>query len=302
MIDIQKLYKDHNIPFWTSGPNVANGWVNIRCVMGCQDVSNHLGFSPQGNFACWKCGSHPLRKVLSRLLRISEDEVSSVIRQYGGRAHRRHFDDDETRIRIGTQKFQFPSNTDAMNHRHKQYLINRKFDPDKLEREWKLFGTGPISSLDGIDFKHRIVAPIYWNGKCVSFQARDFTNKSKLRYITCPGSRELVQHKSIIYGKQDEWQNSTIVTEGIFDVFRFGPKTVATFGIEYTIAQVYVISRRFKRVFVVFDSESQAQEQARRLVAELQFRNVDAIQITIENDPGSMDQDDADYLVKQLMK
>ena len=41
--------------------------------------------------------------------------------------------------------------------------------------------------------------------------------------------------------------------------------------------------------------------QADKLVAELKFRGVDAFRVDIEGDPGSMKQDDANYLIKQLI-
>jgi len=73
-------------------------------------------------------------------------------------------------------------------------------------------------------------------------------------------------------------------------------------GIQYTHEQIRVISNTFKRVAIVFDDEPQAQNQARKLVADLRFRNVDAWNVEIKGDPGSMKQKDADELVKNLMK
>jgi len=60
------------------------------------------------------------------------------------------------------------------------------------------------------------------------------------------------------------------------------------------------MAKLFKRIFVVYDDDPQAVIQAKKLVAELQFRGLKAIRVTIEGDPGSMKQDEADYFVKQL--
>jgi len=58
----------------------------------------------------------------------------------------------------------------------------------------------------------------------------------------------------------------------------------------------------FSRVAVCFDGgEVQAKEQANKLVADLKFRGVDAWRVDIEGDPGDMAQEEANYLVKQLM-
>lgn len=296
MLDVKKLYRDYNIQFWESGKNVSPGWVNIRCPF-CGDQSNHLGFSPQGNYVCWRCGSHSLRKVLSRILGVDPIGFKNIIVSYGGM--RRRKDEIEEQVRIGSRKFKLPSGTESLGPRHRAYLHSRNFDDEKLEREWGLVGTGPISQLDNIDFKHRIIAPILWYDRTVSFQARDYTGKSNLRYITCPQERELVHHKNILYGKQEEWRSIGICVEGITDVWRLGPSAFATFGINYTPAQVHEM-KRFEQVFVVFDDEPQAQEQANKLVFELCFHGISAESILIDGDPGDLSQDDADCMVKEL--
>lgn len=298
MINIEKLYRDYHIRYWTSGKNVAQGWINTQCPF-CDDHSNHLGFSPTGVYVCWRCGPHPTRKALAKILRMQEEEIGRIVYQYGGTTRRREV--PEEAVRIGDRKFKFPNMTEPMSRRHRIYLINRKFDPERLEAEWGLLGTGPVSYLDNIDFRHRIIAPIYWDNQIVSFQGRDFTEKSDLRYITCPKNRELVNHKRILYGKQEKWERSGICVEGITDVWRFGPRAFATFGIEYTPAQVHQIRKNFRRVFVIFDDEPQAVEQAEKLAVELRFHGINAQRIPIVGDPGGMDQSDADHLIKELL-
>jgi hypothetical protein len=109
-------------------------------------------------------------------------------------------------------------------------------------------------------------------------------------------------HKHILYGKQPYFQETGICTEGITDVWRFGRAAFATFGIKYTTTQVRTIAKTFRRVAVVYDgNESTARTQANRLIAELQFRGVEAFRVDITGDPGSMKQSEADYLVKQLL-
>jgi hypothetical protein len=85
-------------------------------------------------------------------------------------------------------------------------------------------------------------------------------------------------------------------------VWRFGPAAAATFGIEYTAKQLMVIKRSFKRVAVVFDGgEVQAKNKADQMVGELRVVGVDAFRVDIVGDPGGMAQDEADYLVKQIL-
>ena len=88
--------------------------------------------------------------------------------------------------------------------------------------------------------------------------------------------------------------------EGITDVWRLGKLAFATFGIEYTRQQVRLISSLYKRVGIAYDFEIQAQRQAKELMADLKFRGVDCFLIPIEDDPGSMKQEQVNQLLKQI--
>jgi hypothetical protein len=182
-------------------------------------------------------------------------------------------------------------------------LEKRGFDPEYLEKEWNLLGTGPVSLLDNINYKHRIIIPFLWNNSQVSFDSRDITGKHTSKYMACPKNREQIPHKEILYGKQSKWGNTGICVEGPTDVWRFGTRSFATSGIKYTNYQTRIIAKTFSRVAVCFDGgETQATNQARILIGELKFRGVDAFMVNIDGDPGSMKQSEADYLVKQLTK
>jgi DNA primase len=120
--------------------------------------------------------------------------------------------------------------------------------------------------------------------------------------MACPKERELIPHKEILYGRQDKWKDAGICVEGPTDVWRLGVNSFATSGIKYTQKQVREMAKVFKKIFVLFDDDSQAVVQANKLVAELKFRGVNTFRVDIEGDPGGMKQNDADYLIKQLMK
>ena len=296
-MNITKLYEDHNIPHATEGEkNNQSGWINITCPF-CDDQSNHLGYNISSDYYhCWRCGSHPVQKTIARLLHMSEKEAKVVIKQYGGKTYTK-----EPEVTIRTKSHKFPSGVGMMKSNHRKYLKKRGFDPDELERDWTLFGTGPVSLLDGVDYKHRIMVPIYWNGQQVSFQARDISDRHNLKYMACPKDRELVHHKHILYGRQEMWRDVGICVEGVTDVWRFGNQAFCTFGIEYTQRQIREMAKAFKRIFVVFDDEPQAVRQANKLVNELKFRGLAAERIEIFGDPGDMSQVDANYLIKTLV-
>ena len=241
---------------------------------------------------------HPVKTTLSKLLHIPEKEVEKILKQFGGQPTTVK----EIKRKIRKKSHRLPSGTDRMDDRHRKYLEKRKFDPEQREREWGLIGTGPVAKLDHIDYKHRIIAPIYWEGEQVSFQGRDITDRHKLKYLTCPEERELVHHKDIIYGRQDCWTDTGIIVEGITDVWRLGVHACCTFGIKFTPLQMREIRNRFRKIYVLFDDDPQAILQARQLVSDLRFRGRDAIRIPITGDPGGMKQDDANYLVNCVLK
>lgn len=300
-MNILQLYEDFNILYASEGhKHYRPGWINTKCPFCTGHEGNHLGYNLDGDYYyCYRCGSHRDYHTIAKLIKVSEQEARQILKQYKTAKRRTT---KEIKRKIRSKAHRFPSRVAPLTDRHKQYLERRGFDPDRLIHEWKLVGTGPVALLDKIDYKHRIIAPVFWNDLQVTFQARDITDKSPKKYMACPKDRELVHHKDILYGKQAAWTDIGICVEGITDVWRFGMNAFATFGIKYTNAQIRMIAKSFKRVAVVFDDELQAIIQASKLVNELKFRNVNAWMVTISGDPGGMKQDDADYLIKNILK
>lgn len=299
-MNIIQLYKDFNVPFATEGhKHCREGWVNTTCPFCTGNPGMHLGYNMADNYyVCWRCGWKATHKALALLIHVSEKEAKEIARKYGGKSHVK----STVTVRVGQKKFRLPPSTAPMNDRHKRYLTKRKFNPEVIEKIWDVQGTGPISLMDGISFSHRLVIPIYWENRIVSFQTRDITAKHSLRYITCPEQREIVKHKHIFYQAiPTKDSDACICVEGVTDAWRFGYGAIATFGIKYTKYQVREISKRFKKVFVVFDDDPQAIKQSEKLTAELILRGVDAYSIKIQGDPGDMAQTDADALKKELL-
>jgi DNA primase len=301
-MDILQLYQDHGIPHQTEGhKHCRPGWVNTPCPFCTGNEGLHLGATLDGKlFRCWRCGIHFPDKVIAKLLGVSFTEAKKVIIDYAGFSAPSK---EVTGIKIRTKAHKLPSNTKPLTDSHKRYLVLRDFSPPVLEKEWNLISTGPVSLLDKVNYKHRIIAPIYWEGKQVTFQARDVTNKHPIKYLACPKDRELIHHKHILYRHPDSTGDVGICVEGITDVWRLGRNSFGVFGIEYTPQQVRLISSLYKKVIVFFDSEPQAIKKAKQLAGDLSFRGVETcIHILTEGDPGSMFQEDADKLVKKLMK
>lgn len=296
----EDLFKVLNINYVTEGyKHCRPGWINMECPFCTGNPGAHLGFSlEQEYFHCWRCGGRPLIETLSRLSGLPTGQIRQLLRQYGGRSR---ISTSSLKVIPRMKAFRFPSGCGPLLTPHSQYLCSRGFDPQKIKYEWQLQGTGPIALLDGQDYKLRIIAPIQWNNKIVSFQGRAISSTAEAKYKACPKNRELIHHKHILYGKQEKWGDTGICVEGITDVWRLGPKAFAVFGINYLQQQVKEIVRHFARVAVVFDDDPQATKQANKLIAELRMRGIEAWRIDIEEDPGGMSEDDARHLVREII-
>lgn len=301
-MDILQLYRDYGITFKTEGhKHCREGWVNITCPFCTGNPGYHLGYNFNSNaFVCWRCGSHPVKSTIATILQVSYRDAVSIIESYGGESIA------VKKTEVNKLPFQLPSNTtDELGPAHLKYLIEeRNFDPDLIKSIYDIKATHHSSTLDSIDYKWRIVMPVYWDNKIVTFTSRaigkTLQGSDTLRYIACPENREIINIKKLLYGVPKYWGDLGICVEGTTDVWRLGPQSVATFGIKYKPAQVRLLSKYFKRVIVLYDDEIQAQKQARALAAEIRFRGVDAFTYTIQGDPGSLSDADAKHLVKTL--
>jgi 5S rRNA maturation endonuclease (ribonuclease M5) len=303
IVSLTDLYDAFGINYATEHSQVTAGWVGVNCPFCTGSPGFHLGAHlGSWSFSCWRCGKHTTVESFVSLLGVTEARARSLIHQYkdGGVSTP---DQTKANRHVQIHPFKFPSYTDRLGSAHRSYLNRRGFDPDKLEREYDLVGTGPISMLDGLSYRFRIIAPIIWDKRPVSFQSRDYTGRAERKYLVCVPGREVIPQKSILYGKQEAWGDIGICVEGVTDVWRLGPQSFATLGIEYTSDQVLKMVDTFKRVIVLFDPETQAQRQARKLVAQLQACGTDAVIERLTNtDPGDMHQDDADHLVRTLLR
>lgn len=302
-MDILRLYDDYGIQYKTTGhKHCRPGWVNTECPFCTGNPGLHLGFCFENEiFVCWRCGWKPKTKAIAKLLHVTEAEAREIIKRYGGRSTPPK--PQQVQVFLNKKPFKFPSNTGPLGPQHKAYLKARGLNPEYLQKVWQVQGTGPVSKLDNIDYRNRILIPISWNNEIVSFQTRDITGKHPAKYMACPEYREKIKHKHILYGHPSIWQkDSCICAEGVFDVWKLGRRAVATFGIKYTPKQLRILSQ-FKKVVVFFDADPQAIIQAQKLVSELLFRKVDASMYYLKDkkDPGSLNKAEARQIINYLL-
>lgn len=299
MFDAKLFCDDYNIDYAKSGKHARPGWVNISCPFCSGHAGFHGGFNIEDSYYnCHRCGSHYLPKVIAVLTGVNQNVVKDIIKKYSTISE--PLNQQEIRIKTPSEII-FPSDTGKLTDKAKKYLVNRKYDPDKLSSIWYLLSTSHIGF-----YKNRILAPIYQKRRLVSYQTRDITNKHPQKYLACFQDEEIIQHQHCLYGLDQTITRKCIVVEGITDVWRLGPGAVATFGIDFTRQQARLIAMNFDKVFIMFDSEPQAQEKAEELglMISSAFSNfVEVFNmpfIFTDIDPGDLSQDDADSLMEEI--
>jgi DNA primase len=182
-----------------------------------------------------------------------------------------------------------------MSDRHRNYLKTRNFDPNQLEQDWGLLGTGPVGP-----FAHRIIIPIIQSGKLVCYQGRDITGKSPMRYKSCPDDKAILPIKSCLYGLDQVTGDSVVVTEGPTKVWRLGAGSVCTFGATVTDNQVGIL-KQFKRVFLLFDEDEAGEEGANGLAHRLVVLGTNCMVVSAGiKDAAELSNEDAKELMNSL--
>ena len=305
MARIDKIFDEYSVPYYTSGsPNTSEGWISIRCCH-CSDTSNHGGFNlSNGAYHCWKCGGHPTASTLMQILGVDYNTVQKLLKKHQVRGRRQK--DDTPRVIPNVIKW--PTNCSRkLLPAHIRYLEERGLNAKKIAKEYRVRGTGKTSRLEGIDYSKRIIFPIYDNNKrVVSWQSRDVTGKATPKYKALAKQYEKVPHQHVFFRNPDYDGTTALITEGVFDALNLGRRAIALFGIGVTRQQLRAIANEYVRVFIFFDPEHRAQEEAKKLVRELNFRGVRTKNINIHDyskvsDPAELDQTTVQNILSEIL-
>lgn len=296
MFDFINFLDDFDIHYETVGKNISAGWIGIRCPF-CDDPSSHLGLELGGEqrINCLRCGGKSLINIITEL--IPDHRWLKILKQYSTNTIdiQEVFKGKEGRGEE-VPECKLPEECFQLMTRHRKYLIDRGFNSIQLEREWNIKGTSTIGN-----YKFRIIIPIYYENKLVSFQGRDITGRQKDKYKTCYGTTI----KNYLYGMDYVTKDKIIVAEGVTDVWRLGKgNAVATFGIEFTRRQLNIlVKRKFRKIGILFDNEPQAQEQADKLTESLNcFSGMKAIKLKLPKgkDPARLSKKEIEKIFKDF--
>lgn len=294
----EKLFSDYKIEY-TNREN--KGWTNVTCPF-CDDKTFNGGFENENpHFNCWKCGSHPIDEALSLILHVDRKQINSVLKPYRGTSS---LIPSVSSRRPMCTSLSLPS--DGFTPKERKYLEKRNFDVDFLHDKYGVVGGG-ISGR----WKFRIIIPIYYNNKLVSWTARSVLSKDELKELDIPRYKNLsieesvINPKDIFYNLDNCRKDVVVLTEGCFDVIRFGDDWICSLGTQLTQAQIRLLSERFNKVYIMFDNEVEAQEKARKFGMQIasmgiEVEVVDAYSEFNVNDGGECNEEQVLKIRKEL--
>lgn len=242
-------------------------------------------------------------KTLSKLLNVSTQEASSICSLYGGKLQFVK-SSPVSKPKILKDCVLPPNRQDLSLCKGAQhYLSLRRFKWQELAKTWLIQATGPgsVISIDGkpLNYSYRLIIPIYYEGKLVTYQARDWTGKRSPKYLAAHPSKESKPIKSTLYGLDQADGEEAVLVEGVTDVWRIGAGAVACFGVKYRPEQVRELMKRYKRVIVVADPEPRANLQMRRICKDLEEHRVEVRQVRLPKgkDPADMTKEEIRRLI-----
>lgn len=285
MPTIQEVLKSAKADFIESGHHHCRpGWIQLKQCPWCRSDNYHLGINLDLKFAsCWKCGGHHLAQVFIKL-GIAYKQAQGYFTSL----------DTSEAIKLDRTRgsLKEPPSRKSLLGAHRLYLRTRKFDPDKIQRIWKVQGIGIAARL-----AWRIYIPIILNNEVVSWTTRAIGDRVQQRYISASAEEESMDHKDLIYGR-DYCNHSIVIVEGPTDAWRVGPGAGALFGTAFTPAQVLELADIPYR-YICFDSSSIAQARARELAGQLSVFPGETHVVELDAaDPGSAPEKEINALRK----
>ena len=291
MFDAVSFLEDHGISYSTEGEkNVSKGWIGIQCPF-CDDSSNHGGFNlSNGRYTCWKCGSHSTWEIVKAFTH--GEDIKTVIASYDAISL---WEEEKRETLQNKDEIEIPGKDLTVLGR--TYLENRGFDCEYIIGKYKIREGVPMTA-----YEYRLIIPIYYKYKPISFQTRRLLKNDPQRYKNCPIEKEAIHSKNTIYNFDNCNKKAAIGVEGVPSVWRIGDDSFATFGTSFQLPQLQMIKNKFQTVYWLYDPEKEAQQKARKasqLISSIGV-NVEIIEIEGYSDPDKMKEDDITYLRREL--
>lgn len=316
------------IDFVDSGKNVSRGEINIECPFCAgDDPSKHMCLSLTARepyWHCWRSSNHKGRspyRLIRKLIRCSHTEaleligidVTDLTEFDQVLKDPDKFFNQSSKKKRRSQVLEVPAEFRNFDGKKKvegvyaQYLVEtRNFDLTKVTRAYRL-----KYSISGF-FHSRIIFPVYFQRKLVSWTGRSIYSNAELRYLSLSDSDDtydrlgysaLISIKDTLFHFDRLIKTSgevLFITEGVFDFAKidlygreFECRATCLFSLTITDAQKYLLqalSTNFRHLVILLDEKEYL--AAQELYSELSFiRNIEVCTILQKfkvEDPGDL--------------
>lgn len=181
-------------------------------------------------------------------------------------------------------------------HPAREYLLSRRFDPDKLSDSFNIGFVADTAEGVSLACRGRIYIPVVQNGDLLGWQCRGITPDAKPKYLNAPA-----MHKaSLLYNFDTaREQPFVIVVEGVPSVWRLGAASVCLFGKSLSMAQHNLIVRTWnkKPVFLMLDKDAQVEMQHAATLLRKTMAHVITIPLPDARDPADYSFDEITDIV-----
>jgi len=300
--DIISFLEDNDVPFRLSGKNVGRGWVGIPCCFcGGHGYHGGVNLSYKG-FSCFQCAetaSPP--KLIKQILNCSWAEAYDILKKYS--TNKSSWAPDPLPGRGHSQKpVHLPALTGPLSSSGGLYLESRGFNPKAIEAKYGIKETGPVGN-----YKFRLIIPIFFGKRLVSFTTRSYTEKVKPKYKAQPVEEAIIPVKDCLYNI-DTVKDTLLIVEGPADVWRMGDGTVALFGLNCSASQQETIfkwwtykqrSPRKKKVVILLDPKTKKAADKLYYTLTSFIRDIKIVELT-DQDPAELTQESAMNLKVEL--
>lgn len=299
----ERFLRRHKVEYVTSGPNVAKGYVGVKCPFcGSADPSEHMSIDLRGRYwRCWRNSSHSGKSkavLIRRLIRCTEEEAQRLAGEDVAPAP------DNSELAGSLDKLRQSANLLAGSVEKAPLTFPREFHPllngrpmagafiaylhDRGYRDGEVRWLAEMYGLHYATigpFAWRLIIPIYdRGGKLLTWTGRAISANTQPRYKTLSVSNgpalastsNTLLGLPLLWGAQDS--RVLVICEGPFDALRLATSGVALgvhatclFGLRASSDQRAIfqgLEERFARFYLLLDAsaESQRLRLARQLL------------------------------------
>jgi hypothetical protein len=238
---VQFLESNH-VHFVTSGPNVSRGHVAIHCPFcGAQDPSQHMSLNlKHGGWNCWRNDNHSGKSpayLVQAILSCSRERAQAIVGEgvflpddFLGTVRGLVAPQQEAVRKpiVLPEEFKSFGTRKPSSRRFEQYLLGRDFTLRQIDRMTRRYGLRYCTSGK---FKGRIIFPVTFEGKLMTYTGRTIYPDVELRYKTLsydpeleevpavgPISDYLLFYDKLMANKADA--DTLVLCEGPFDALK----------------------------------------------------------------------------------